>query len=279
MTPPLPALAADAVAFAAGGHTLVHPVYLTVAAGELVAVVGPNGAGKSTLLKLLSGELAPSAGRVLYDGRDLRAWPAWRLAAKRAVMAQSDSLAFPFTVAELVGIGVDGAGGAARGASRDARIADALARADVLHLAERDVQTLSGGERQRAQFARALAQLSAGRGADPGAQIAFLDEPVASLDLEHQLALMEAARALAEDGLAVVVVLHDLNLAALYADRLLALREGRLVAQGAPEAVLDDAFLRRVFGVPLTVRRRDGNGAPFVLPERPAHVRAAASER
>ncbi|WP_349369103.1 heme ABC transporter ATP-binding protein [Salinarimonas sp.] len=265
----IPLLEARGVAAIVDGRTLLHPIDLAVGAGETVVIVGPNGAGKSTLLALLSGERAPSAGRVLYDGRDARAWPAWRLAAKRAVMAQSQALAFPFTVAELVGIGLDGAGGRIAGADRDARVAAALARADVLHLAARDVQTLSGGERQRAQFARALAQLEAGRAAGVGAQVALLDEPVASLDLSHQLALLEAARGLAEAGLAVVIVLHDLNLAALYADRILALRDGRLAAAGPPGEMLNDAFLRRVFDVALPVRRRDGGGAPFVLPERP----------
>jgi iron complex transport system ATP-binding protein len=269
-----PLLEARGIAAIVDGRTLLHPLDLVVRAGETLAIVGPNGAGKSTLLALLSGERAPSAGRVLYDGRDARAWPAWRLAAKRAVMAQSQALAFPFTVAELVGIGLDGAGGRIAGAERDARVAAALARADVLHLASRDVQTLSGGERQRAQFARALAQLEAGRAAEIGAQVALLDEPVASLDLAHQLALLEAARGLAADGLGVVLVLHDLNLAALYADRILALADGRVVADGPPAAIVDADLLRRVFGLALPVRRRE-DGTPFVLPERPAGHRAA----
>ncbi|WP_372424481.1 heme ABC transporter ATP-binding protein [Salinarimonas chemoclinalis] len=264
--------AAD-VAYAVSGRTLVHPTDLTLGAGETLVIVGPNGAGKSTLLKLLTGELAPSAGRVRYGGRDIRALPAWRLAAMRAVMAQSETLAFPFTVAEVVGIGLDGVSGGARGAARDARILDALARADIVHLAARDVQTLSGGERQRAQFARALAQLEAGRAAmgdaPRGGQVLFLDEPVSSLDLGHQIALLEAARALAEDGLGVVAVLHDLNLATLYADRIVALAGGRVVAAGPPDRVVDAALLRDVFAVPLPVHRRAGSGAPFVLPERP----------
>ncbi|MGP9822739.1 heme ABC transporter ATP-binding protein [Salinarimonas sp. NSM] len=268
--------AAD-VAYAVSGRTLVHPTDLTLHAGETLVIVGPNGAGKSTLLKLLTGELVPSGGRVHYRGRDIRALPAWRLAAMRAVMAQSETLAFPFTVAEIVGIGLDGGAGGLRGAARDARILDALARADIVHLAARDVQTLSGGERQRAQFARALAQLDAGRAAlrrgtqdEGGGQVLFLDEPVSSLDLGHQIALLEAARALADEGLGVVAVLHDLNLATLYADRILALAGGRVVAAGSPEAVVDTALLRDVFAVPLPVHRRAGGGAPFVLPERPA---------
>ncbi|WP_029029475.1 heme ABC transporter ATP-binding protein [Salinarimonas rosea] len=267
---------AEGVAYGVSGRTLVHPTDVTLAPGETLVVVGPNGAGKSTLLKLLTGELAPSAGRVRYGGEDVRALPAWRLAAMRAVMAQSETMAFPFTVAELVGIGLDGAAGGVRGGARDARILAALARADIVHLAARDVQTLSGGERQRAQFARALAQLDAGRAAmrggmraAGGGQVLFLDEPVSSLDLGHQIALLEAARALAEEGLGVVAVLHDLNLAALYADRIVALAGGRVVAAGRPEAVVDAALLRDVFAVPLPVHRRAGGGAPFVLPERP----------
>ncbi|GGK35248.1 heme ABC transporter ATP-binding protein [Salinarimonas ramus] len=267
-----PLVAAEGVAYATAGRTLLHPIDVSLAAGEMVVVVGPNGAGKSTLLKLLSGELAPSAGRVLYEGRDARAWTPWRLAAKRAVMAQSEALAFPFTVAEIVGIGLDGAAGRLGGEARDRRILAALARADIVHLAARDVQSLSGGERQRAQFARALAQLEAGRAAGEGSQVLFLDEPVSSLDLGHQIALLEAARALADDAespLGVLAVLHDLNLAALYADRILALSDGRLAAAGAPADVLDARLLRDVFRVPLPVHRRGDAGPPFVLPERP----------
>ncbi|MCG6121503.1 MAG: heme ABC transporter ATP-binding protein [Microvirga sp.] len=255
------------------GRDLVRPTDIAIAAGEVLVVVGPNGAGKTSLLRLLTGETAPSAGEVLYDGSPLRDWPAWRLSAKRAVMAQAQRLSFPYTAHDVARIGVEGGARPGRRASRDAICRQALARADALHLAHRDYQTLSGGEQQRVQFARVLAQLSAGRGV-AGAQALFLDEPVASLDLRHQLELMDAARDVAAEGVAVVAVLHDLNLAAAYADRLVVMADGAAIADGPPGTVLDDALVARAFGVGLAVRRSD-DGAPFVLPHRRG-VRTAA---
>lgn len=246
------------------GRDLVRPTDLAVAAGELVVVVGPNGAGKTSLLRLLSGEALPTSGDVSFDGAPLRDWPAWRLAARRAVMAQAERMSFPFSVFDVARIGVEGAARPRSRACRDAICRRALARADALHLAHRDYQTLSGGERQRTQFARALAQLFAG-GALAGAQALFLDEPVASLDLRHQLELMDAARDLAREGVAIVAILHDLNLAAAYADRLVVMADGAVIADGPPAEALDDALLARAFGVSLRVRR-DETGAPFVLP-------------
>lgn len=230
------------------GRDLVSDVSLALHPGRITVLVGPNGAGKSSLVGLASGLVRPSAGEVLYDGRAITAWAPWRLAAKRAVMAQASDSAFSFSVADLVGIGADGIG---RGLDRTARtnlIADALAIADVAHLADRDVLTLSGGERQRAHFARALAQLAAGRSLDDR-QVLILDEPVASLDLKHQVFLLDAARSLAARGTALLIVLHDLALARFYADDLVMLDAGRVAAAGAPAAVLTADRIEAVFGL------------------------------
>lgn len=165
-------------------------------------------------------------------------------------MPQASDLTFPFTAFEVACLGVEGLG---RGLSRHdrQRIAlDALGKADVAHLASRNYQTLSGGERQRVQFARVLAQLEAGRTVETR-QVLFLDEPIASLDLKHQLALLHATRDLARNGLTVAAVLHDLQLAAGFADEVLVLDKGHLVAQGRPEAVLTPVRLAGVFGVTL----------------------------
>lgn len=248
------------------GSTLVAGADLTVAPGELVVIVGPNGAGKTSLLKLLTGEIAVDCGRVSHDGVDLREWPAWRLATRRAVMAQAQKLAFPFSVVDVVRIGIDGIGRALAAPAANALIATALARADVMHLARRDYQTLSGGEQQRVQFARVLAQLAAGAG-EGSAQVLFLDEPVASLDLCHQFAVMDTAAELARAGTAVVAVLHDLNLAATYADRLVVMQRGAIVAEGAPATILDENLLREVFEVSIRVRTMPETLLPCILPQ------------
>jgi iron complex transport system ATP-binding protein len=241
---------ARAVGYRAGGQALLDEVSLALHPGRLVAVIGPNGAGKSTLLRLLTGELPPSAGTVLYDGVPLRRLPGWRLACKRAVMAQGAGLSFPFEAHEVVRIGIDGVGPGLDPGRRLALLAECMAAADVGHLAQRLYQTLSGGEQQRLQFARALAQLRAGASVETR-QALFLDEPVANLDLRHQFAVLEAARQAAAQGAGVFAVLHDLNLAASYADELIVLDRGRVVAAGAPSAVLSERLLAQVFGVDL----------------------------
>ncbi len=268
-----PLLEAEGVGYAVRGKPLLAGVSLALQPGRLTVVVGPNGAGKSTLLKLLTGELTPSAGRVLIDGRPIAAVPAWRLACRRAVMMQAARLAFPFTAWEVAALGASGVGHAMPEHQRRRIVGAALETADVGHLSGRSYQTLSGGEQQRVQFARTLAQLSAGRSTEPR-QILFLDEPVSSLDLRHQLALLDAAAALARDGVAVLAVLHDLNLALAYADRLVVIHEGRVAADGDPAQVVTDRLLAEVFGVPLRLGVTPPAGAPFLLPQ--AH-RAGAS--
>ena len=239
---------AKAVTYRRGGRNLVEGIDLAVPAGSFTIVVGPNGAGKSTLLRLLCGELAPTFGEIAINGRALRALPAWQLAHCRAVMPQSSDLALPFTVFAVARLGVEGLGQGLSRASRDCIAVDALGEADLSHLADRDYQTLSGGERQRVHFARALAQLRAGRTREPH-QILFLDEPIASLDLRHQLALLQHARRLARDGLAVIAVLHDLPMAAAFGDAVILMNNGRLIAAGPPDDVLTPERLATVFGV------------------------------
>ena len=243
-------LSGEGLAYERSGKRIVRDVGLSLEAGTLTVIVGPNGAGKSTLLRLLSGELAPTRGTVTVNGRAIGKVAPWRLAHARAVMPQASDLSFPFTVLEVAGLGVDGLG---RGLSRRDRaslVADALRRADVAHLSQRSYRTLSGGERQRVHFARVLAQLSAGRTVEPR-QALLLDEPVANLDLRHQLLVMDEARRLRRDALAVVAVLHDLQLAAEVADTLVLMEGGAIVASGAPAAVLTPDCLAEIFGVGL----------------------------
>lgn len=235
-------LALDHVCLARGRCVLVEDLTLALNPGEVLGLLGPNGAGKSTVLAGLCGDLVPSVGTATLDGRPLARWPRADLARRRAVLPQASRIAFSFRVREIVGMGVLPGSGAAPASL----VAEGLSRADVAHLAERDYATLSGGEQSRVQLARVLAQLWSGR----GQRYLLLDEPTASLDLAHQLAVLELARELArEEGFGVLAILHDLGLAARVADRLALMKDGRLVASGPPARVLDAATIARVFNV------------------------------
>jgi iron complex transport system ATP-binding protein len=239
-------IAARDIMVRAGGRALLAGVSLELRAGEVLVLAGPNGAGKSTLFKVLAGEMAPQSGMATLEGTDLLRLAPSALARRRAVLAQHVALTFPMPVREVVALGRlpwHGSGEAARDA---AAIAAAMREADVTHLAGRAHATLSGGERQRVHLARALAQLD---GAGMPAAL-LLDEPTASLDAGHRAALLRLLRRLAGRGLAVLVVLHDLQEAAFVADRVALLEGGRLVACGPPAVALDPALLEQVYGLP-----------------------------
>jgi iron complex transport system ATP-binding protein len=257
-----PLVRAEGLSIRIGGKLLVDRVSLSIGAGETIAVVGPNGAGKSTLLRALAGEIAACAGSVALKGHALDAIPPRELALHRAVLSQNTVVSFPFSVAEVVGMGwSDGAG-----RPPPALIGEALAAVGLDGWQGRVIGTLSGGEQQRVHFARALMQVARGERAH-GPGVLLLDEPTASLDLRHQLDIVAAAQACAARGVAVVAVVHDLNLAALWADRVLMLAGGRVVAQGSPERTITEAMVRRVFGVASAVSQVPSDAArPFVLP-------------
>ncbi len=264
----------DTVHVTIGGARLLRGVALGVRPGEVVAVVGPNGAGKSTLLKVMAGEQVPTEGAAVLDGRPLAAWAPDDLALRRAVLPQHSALAFGFTAFEVAMLGR--MPHAARAAEDEAAARRALEAAGVAHLAERRYPTLSGGEQQRVHLARALAQLD---GSATEARYLLLDEPTASLDLAHQHAVLRLARAHAEAGGGVLVVLHDLNLAAQYADRLAVLRDGRLLAEGPPADVLDPALVRAAFDVPVVVLPHPCLACPLVvsMPAEPAPAKAGGA--
>lgn len=252
---------AEEVRVAAGGRMLLDGVSLALHPGAVTVLVGPNGAGKSTLLKALSGEHRLAGGTVRLDGADIRALPPAELARRRAVLPQTVEVAFAFSVAEVVAVGLMGASlGGVEGAARISRL---LQQVDLPGFADRRYDSLSGGERQRVQLARVLAQLECGLADKPS--YLFLDEPTASLDLAHQLTVLRLARAHADAGGGVLAVLHDLNLAAMVADRMVVLAHGGIVAEGPVAEVLTDAVLHRAFGVRVQVGVAPPG--PFVLPQ------------
>ncbi len=245
----------------AGAATLVDNVTLTIGRGETIALVGPNGAGKSTLLRALSGEIRPTAGNILLRKKALASYGPRDLALERAVLAQSVEVAFPFTVAEVVRMGA----GDRRGTFVDGAIECALRQVDIANLRGRIITTLSGGEQQRAHFARILVQLACGE-SERGPGLLFLDEPTSSLDLRHQIDLLATVKKCAARGVAVVAVLHDLNLASMFAQRIVMLRSGRVAADGPVAQTITDELLKRVFDVTDAVSRTPPAGVPFVLP-------------
>ena len=254
-------------------------VSLEVPAGACTAVLGPNGSGKSTLLRLLLGTLRAEAGEARLDDRPVLEWTREAIARQVGVVPQGEEAAFPMTVRELVAMGrYPHLGPWRREGEADRHAVErAMRRCDVLAFAQRPIGTLSGGERQRARVARALAQ-------EPAALA--LDEPTAALDVAHEMAIFELMRDLGRAGTTVLLVTHNLNLAARYADRLVLLDRGRVAAQGTPAQVLTRETVERVYGWPVRIGQHPGpgpdTGAPQVVPlsgeacARMAHAREAA---
>ncbi len=239
-------------------------VSCVVGASQLVAVVGPNGSGKTTLVRAVSGLTPLAAGEVRIDGRAVAGWPRGSLARVLAVVSQREESVFPLSVEETVMLGRYARLAplaAPSGEDHDA-VARALGRCDVSALASRSVDALSGGEWQRVRIARALAQ-------EP--RLLVLDEPTASLDVRHEMELFELVRGLVDGGLAGLVITHHLNLAARFADRMLLLSDGRVVAEGTPSDVLRQDVLRRVFEWPVAVTTWC-DGSPQVVPLRPGEA-------
>ena len=261
-------LQAVGVSVVAGGTRILRNVSIGMRPGDLLAVIGPNGAGKSTLLHALSGARRPDTGETLLDGRPLRRWRPGDLARRRAVLAQTSVLTFPFRVLDLVLLGRSAfAGRASR--TDDLRIAEAALReADALHLIEHTYPTLSGGERQRVQFARVLAQIwPPDDGSHRGqGRYLLLDEPTNNLDIAHQHAIMAIARRVCDVGVGVVAVLHDPNLAAASCDRVCVMNAGEIVAECPPATVITEDLFAEVFGIRVTALPHPIHGRPYFVP-------------
>lgn len=261
-----PVCTAESVRLVRGGRALLEGVSLEVRAGEVLALLGPNGAGKSTLLSLLSGEVAPDDGQVTFAGLPISDWSLADLARRRSVLLQDNQLLFPFTVLQVVEMGRAPWRSTERADEDDAATVEAIASADITHLTERHVPSLSGGERARSGIARVLAGRTG---------VLMLDEPTAALDLKHQEAVLDLLSTRAKLGDAVLVVLHDLNLAAAYADRVALLRDGRVVACDVPEEVLTAETVSEVYQTPVEVIPHPRTGKGIVMPLRNTGTAAA----
>ncbi|MEU1210705.1 heme ABC transporter ATP-binding protein [Nocardia sp. NPDC005825] len=242
-----------------GERTVLEGIDFDVVAGQIVALVGPNGAGKSTLLAALAGELELSGGSVELDGHALTHWTHLDMARRRAVLPQSHTVGFPFSAREVVAMGRSPWARTPRQQDDERAIAAAMAATDVERFAARPFPALSGGERARVALARVLAQDTA---------TLLLDEPTAALDLGHQEQVLRLARDRASAGAAVVVVLHDLGVAAAYADRVAVLDAGHIAADGPPREILTAELLTRVYQHPVDVFDHPVTGAQLVLPVR-----------
>ena len=242
-----------------GEKALLKDVNLTIKPGEVVTVLGPNGAGKSTLMKVINGERQPTSGDVLLNGRNN--WPLNEQALMLGVLPQSSSLSFPFTVEEVVSLGRIPC---ATDRTENLRIvAAALEKVDGLHLKDRHYTTLSGGERQRVHMARVLTQIW--DESPSGQRYLLLDEPTSALDPAHQQLTLKLARQEADNGMGVLVILHDLNLAARYSDRIVILKEGSVAAEGTPRNVLTPEIVYSVFDIDVTVSDHPTFDCPLVV--------------
>ena len=251
-------LAAREVSYTAGGVTILQPTSVEFVPGRLTAVVGPNGAGKTTLIRLLAGDLAPATGAVTIDGTPLRDHGDLELARLRALLAQGGPTDIPFTAATVVALGrtphrrTEG-----NSADHDSAVVRrTMDHVGIAHLAARLFPTLSGGERSLVSLARVLAQET---------PILLLDEPTGALDLAVEERTMAGIRERWRDGRIVVVVLHDLNVAARYADRIVVISQGRVVADGAPGEVLTSKMLTEVYRHPMRVVAHPLRPGPLVL--------------
>ena len=247
--------------YAGAAEPAVRGVSFAAAAGRITAIVGPNGSGKSTIVRALLGRLVPEQGSIALDGIPLSGLPRRTVATTIAVVPQREEPVFPMQVRDFIALGRYPHGGAFAGRTPEDReaIARAIARADVAPFLDRPTDALSGGEWQRVRIARALAQ---------GGRALVLDEPTTFLDIAHEMAVFELLDSLVRAGQSVLLVSHQLNLVARFADHIVLLHHGRVAAAGSPAEVMQGEVLERVYEWPLVVARDPAVGAPVLVPLR-----------
>jgi len=247
------------VSFSYSDGLVIDGIDLSVASGEMVGLLGPNGSGKTTLVKLASGILKPQEGEIRLDDADIRGMSRKAVARIVAVMPQYFHIPFAFSVEKVITLGRLPFIRTIAGETADDReaVSNAMEIVGIEHLEERRFDELSGGERQKVVLAMALAQRP---------RLLLLDEPTAHLDISHQIEILEQVRRLNRDrGVTVIAAMHDLNLASLYFDRLVLLKEGRVLADGSPDDVITEETLQKVFSAPVTVERHPLTGVPHVV--------------
>lgn len=244
------------------GKYLIQDVNLQIAPGEVLAVIGPNGAGKSSMLKILSGDYRATDGEIHWHGRSLEDWPVRILSRNRGVLPQISSIPFAFTSLELVLLGRSPYSGNEQ--QHRAIALQMLERMDAMRFAYRTVNTLSGGELQRVQLARVLTQIENNEPEMP--QVLLLDEPTSNLDPCHQHSLLTLATERARQGCSVVVVLHDLNLASQYADRIALFAQGGLRYLGTPEQVFQPSIIQEIFNIEVLIQKHPHKGFSYLIP-------------
>jgi iron complex transport system ATP-binding protein len=254
-------MSARGISLHLSGFDLLRNISLEVEAGKVTTIVGPNGAGKSSLLKVLTGEMPPTAGDVYLNSRLLNRWSLLEKAQMLAVLPQHTLLNFSFTADEVVGLGRIPH---QTGSAKDVEIvAEALELVDASYLQRRFYTQMSGGEKQRVQLARVLAQIW--QPSCLGEQFLVLDEPTSAFDLSHQKLTLDIVRQLAQKGVGVVMVVHDLNLAARCADNIVVIDGGVIAAQGSPEVVLTETLIDKVFGVKSIISEHPITKRPLVI--------------
>ncbi|MEO0367262.1 MAG: heme ABC transporter ATP-binding protein [Pseudomonadota bacterium] len=244
---------------------LLRDVSISCGKGQLVCILGENGAGKSTLLNAVAGQRPLSGGQVLLDGEPIETFTSRELAQRRAVLPQSVELTFPLDVAEVVRLALCFAPISLD--TQDVLIEQCLKTFSVSHLIERNYLNLSGGEKQRVQLARVVAQIRANQlHYDRVHQYLLLDEPIAALDLHQQYTALKAIKELCDDGLCVVAILHDLNIASLFADTIYILKGGQLLSSGSPKAVISEDNIKAAFSLDAVIKPHPEIDTPMVIP-------------
>jgi len=247
------------------GKTILSAINLTAEAGKFAAIVGPNGSGKTTLLRAISGEI-DYQGSISIEGKSLDWMSSYAQASIRGVLSQSTSVAFPFTVREVVTLGGIGPDASSDVDEVNATVDTVLMKVGLSDFKARRYNELSGGEQQRVQLARVLFRIGAPVGTS-GPRWLLLDEPVSSLDIRHQLQIMNIAKEFSEEGGGVLAVMHDLNLTAMFSDTVFMMNSGKLVENGSPQAVFSTDNVARVFDCNLVVSETPRDGVPFILPQ------------
>lgn len=249
--------------YSVGKKLILNDINTEFHPGEFNMILGPNGSGKSTFLKIFSGEIHRNDGNVYYAGKKIREIKNDELAKYRAVMSQQPELSFPLMVNEVVMMGRYPHFVFNPGKKDEAICEEVIKRMNLESFKERNYLTLSGGEKQRVQYARVLAQIW--EKPDRGCRYLFLDEPLTNLDINYQQEFLQIAREFVKEDTILVAVMHDINLAIQYADKLFFLKEGELVAQGKPSAILTEELIAKVFGVKTTIINNPVSGSPLVI--------------